>query len=44
MNHLWLLATLLTVGILTVIAAKERQQTEAALTDELDAFLDAVLA
>lgn len=41
---MWVLATAITIAILTVIAWKDRQRLQAALENELDAFLAEVLA
>ena len=41
---MWVLATILAVAILSVIAWKERQQLDAAIRDELELFLEEVLA
>lgn len=41
---MWPLAAILAVGILTVIAYQHRQELDNMLRDELDAFLEEVLA
>lgn len=41
---MWALAAIIAIGILSVIAWKDRQQLEHALRDELDLFLEELLA
>jgi hypothetical protein len=41
---MWVLATILAVGILSVIAWQDRQQLQAAVDRELDTWLEEVLA
>lgn len=41
---MWILASILAIGILSAIAWRERLQLETALRDELDVFLEELLA